>query len=185
MSQTGDTLNKIFSIYNLLLIVCAFILNPFILYICLKSKKLRSSSTFKLLAFGAINDLLTCLGWNQECFVNAFWDLHLYYKNLFYCEWISVFLQYTTLEIESWLLVSISLDRFLSLCFKKWSKHYFAGNRPFIYAAVLALLIIALNFNEVFLSGYIITEDGVQMVMCYETPPGNSIDWYRIMTQVG
>lgn len=185
MSQTGDTLNRIFSIYNLLLIVCAFILNPFILYICLKSKKLRSSSTFKLLAFGAVNDLLTCLGWNQECFVNAFWDLHLYYKNLFYCEWISVFLQYTTLEIESWLLVSISLDRFLSLSIKKWSKHYFTGNRPFIYAAVLALLIIALNFNEVFLSGYIITEDGVEMVMCYETPPGNSIDWYRIMTQVG
>lgn len=185
MSELANTFTKVFGVYNLFLIICTFVFNPCIIYICLKSKKLRSNSTFKLIAFGAVNDILVCLGWNQECFVNGFFDLHFYFKNLFYCRWISVFLQFTTLEIESWLIVSISLDRFLSLTIKKWSKNYFVGKWPFIYAVVLSLFIIALNFNEVFLSGFSINVNGTELVICYTTPPGNSIDWYHVMTQVG
>ena len=124
MSKIFLILTKTFSIYNLFLVICTFILNPAILFICLKSKKLRSTSTFKLIAFGAINDILVCLGWNLQCFMNAYFDLQPYFKNLFYCRWISVFLQFTTLEIESWILVSISFDRILSLSFKKWSNYY-------------------------------------------------------------
>lgn len=179
-----DIFTKIFAIYNLVLVVATFILNPLVLFICVRSKKLRSTSTFKLLAFSSINDILVCLAWNQECFTNTFFNLYYYFRSLFYCRWISVFLQFTTLEIESWMLVSISLDRFLSLAVKKWSKHYFNGARPFIYSALLTFVIVAINFNEVFLSGFSYEVNGTEVVVCYQTPPGQSIDWYHIMSQV-
>lgn len=175
---------KIFATYNLFLLIVTFILNPLVFLICVKSQKLRSTSTFKLLAFSSINDILVCIAWNFECFTNAFFSLEYYYRSLFYCRWISVFLQFTTLEIESWMLVSISLDRFLSLSVKKWSKHYFNGARPFIYSALLTFVIVAINFNEVFLSGFSYEVNGTEIVVCYQTPPEQSINWYYIMSQV-
>lgn len=179
-----ETFTKIFSAYSLFLVICTLIFNPFIVYICLKSKKLRSNSTFKLLTVGAINDILVCLCWNQDCFSDGFFNTQLYYKNLFYCRTISVFVQFTAFQIESWLIVSVSLDRFLSLTIKKWSKNYFIGKRPYIYAILLVFFIIALNFNEVFLSGYSVNINGTEEVICFTTPPESSIDWYFVMTQV-
>lgn len=179
-----DTLTKVFGSYNLLLIVATFILNPFVLFVCLKSKALRSSSTFKLLAFSSLNDIIVCLIWNQESFTNAFFNAQFYVESLFYCRWISVFLQYTTLLIESWMLVSISLDRLLSLTIKNWSKKYFRGARPYLYAVFLTSFMIALNFNEIFLGGYSVTVNGTVIVVCYQSPPDQSINWYYVMSQV-
>lgn len=183
-SWVVDVFSKILAVYTLLLIVASVILNPFVLFVCLKSKKLRSTTTFKLLAFAAINDFLVCLAWDQESFTNTFFNLYLYFQSLFYCRWISVFLQFTTNQIESWMLVSISLDRLLSLSFKKWTRNFFNGFKPFIFAAVLAFLIAAINFIEVFTSGFSFFDNGVEVIECFVTPPEFSIDWYNIMAQV-
>lgn len=178
-----DLFSKIFSCYGIFLIVVAAVFNPFVTFICIRSRKLRSTSTFKLLAFSAINDLISLLGWNQEGFAMSMFGYAASYINLSYCRWISVFLQYCTLEYTSWMLVSISLDRLLSIMVKKWTKKYFAGYRPVIYAVSLAFLILALNFNEIFTSGYIHAQNGTYSVNCYETDP-NSFDWYDFMQQV-
>lgn len=180
----ADVFSKILAVYTLILIVASVILNPLVLFICLKSKKLRSTNTFKLLAFAAINDLLVCLAWDQESFTNTFFQLYPYFKSLFYCRWISVFLQFTTNEIESWMLVSISLDRLLSLSFKKWNTHFFNGLKPFIFASGLAFVIAAINFIEGFTSGFSYFDNGTEVVVCFVTPPEFSIDWYTIMEQV-
>ena len=179
-----DVFMKIFGAYNLILIVASFILNPLVLFICLKSKKLRSISTFKLLALGSINDLMTVIAWNQESFTNAFFSLYPYSRSLWYCRIVSTFMQITSLSFESWMLVSVSLDRFLSMMVKKWTKHYFAASRPFVYAVLLWICIAAINFNEVFYGGYSIVINGTEIIVCYETSPEIPIHWYYVMSQV-
>src|SRR5579883_934203 len=95
--STLDILAKIFAIYNLSLILTSVVLNPLVLYICVRSKKLRSTSTFKLLTFSAVNDILVCIFWNEESFTDNFFNLQLYNKNIVYCRIFSEFVQYTTM----------------------------------------------------------------------------------------
>lgn len=174
---------KITASYNLFALIASCILNPFILFICVRSKKLRSTSTFKLLAIGSINDFICNFPWNQEAFTNSFFDFHSPYRSLFYCRVISVFVQFSTFQLASWLLVSISLDRFLSMIWKNWSKKWFSGKKPVIYGIGLAIVIMAINFNEVFTSGYSYMNNGTEVIICYESPAGE-FQGYQVMSQV-
>lgn len=178
-----EVFTKMFAAYNLFLIVASIVLNPIVLFICVKSKRLRSTSTFKILAVSAVNDLLTCLAWNQEAFTDTYFSFYSYFRSFFYCRWISMFLQYTTVSLTSWFVVSISIDRFLSLSVKKWSTHYFTGYRPVIYSFLLVLIVAGVNFNEVFTVGYQDFVDGVEIVACFQARPGE-FNWYKLMAQV-
>ena len=178
-----DVFSKIFACYSLLLIICAFILNSLTVFVILKSKKLRSTSTFKMLIFSTINDFLSLLEWNQEDFSITMLNYEATSINIYYCRIVSIFLQYSTLMYGSWMLVSISLDRLLSMVIKKWRKHYFIGARPYIYSAVLAFVILGINFNEIFTSGFVKNINGTDVVICYMSDP-NSFDWYHFMSQV-
>lgn len=177
-------LTKITSCFNLLLIVSSSILNPMLFYVCVRSKRLRTTSTFKLFAIGAINDFFANLPWNQECFTNSFFDLQLPYKNLFYCRWISVFFQFSCFEFTSWLLFSISLDRFLSMTLNKWTKHIFNGLKPVFFSICLAVIILAINFNQVFYGGYSFHINNLtEVIVCFDSPH-DSFNWYHLMSQV-
>ena len=178
-----DTFTKITAIINGILIICAFILNPMVLFICLKSRKLRAKSTFKLLAFSSINDILSCLGWNQESFTTTIFNYATASLNLTYCRLISVFLQFTTVQFAAWMLVSISFDRFLSLTVKRWNRYYFSGYRPYIYASILASFMIGLNINEVFTGGYSYFDNDTEIVVCWSNPP-DQFQWYNLMSKV-
>jgi hypothetical protein len=181
--QIVDIIGKILAVYNLALIIIAIVLNPLVLFVCLKSKNLRSISTFKLLAFGSINDMITCIPWNWENFAHTFFGLLLGTKNLVYCRWVPTFLQYSTIELASWLLVSISFDRLLSLSFARWRNYYFNGIKPVIFASLLALFIFGINLNELFTVGYSYIINGTEVVMCFENLP-DQFPWYDTMSQV-
>lgn len=174
---------QIFSWYHLLLVLVSAILNPFVFFMCLKSKKLRSISTFKLLAVSSINDMLCCLEWNVADFTNVVMNFVPSLRSLLYCRLVTYFMQYTTIEFESWMLVTISLDRFLSMTWKQWSKDYFGGKRPYIYAAILAIVLIAINSIEIFTIGYVYISNGTEFVVCSENR-SDSIQWNRIISQV-
>lgn len=183
LSFPFDIIVKIFSVWSLSLIFISFILNILVCFICVRSKDLRSKSTFKLLAFGAINDLFCCISWNLEIFTNRFFNLELYYRNLFYCKVFSVFLQYTALNYSSWNTVSVSLDRAVGLCWSSWNRKYFAGNRPIFYSILMAVIMIAINFNAIFTGGHSYMQNGTEVIVCYEESDGNSV-WYNIIAQV-
>lgn len=178
-----DTLGKALAIYNLLLIVAGIVLNPIVLYICLKSKALRSSSTFKLLAVNSVNDLINCIAWNMECFTDTFFGLHLYSRNFFYCKWISTFLEFTTQTLTSWMLVSISLDRLLTISFKNWSIRYFRGFCPYLYSFFLTLLIAFINFSMAINSGYKYAINGTEIIVCFDNA-SDEFPFYELMTKV-
>ena len=175
---------KVFATYSLVLIVAGSILNPLTCFIILRSKQLRTTSTFKLVAIVAVTDMVSLFQWNQESFTNTFFNLLPYFRSLVYCH-MSIFLQYTTLELSSWLWVSISADRFLSLYIKRWSKDYFTGYRPLIYSAILLIIFICINFNVFWTNGYSFTNsNGTEVIVCYAMPFYN-YTWYTIMSQVG
>ena len=181
--EAVSILAKISSGYNLILVIAPIILNPIVLFICLKSKKLRSISTFKILTVNSIIDILVCLPWNFENFAANF-KFYPGYLSLFYCQWITIYLQSTTIQIESWLILSISVDRLLSLSFNKWSKSIFINSRPYIYCACLILFFLVFNIPRGYFGGYSVVEDGTESIFCYVTPPGNSIDWVKIESEV-
>ena len=179
-----ETFSKIFAVYNLILIVASLILNPIALFICIKSKKLQSISTFKLLAFSSVSDMLTMIGWNQESFTNAFFSLYPYTRSLWYCRLVTIFLQFSTLEYQSWMLLSISLDRLLLMTVRRWRKYYFNGFKPIIYSSFLAVFIIAINSNQLFYGGNKVVVNETTLIVCQQSEPDQSIDWYKITSQV-
>ena len=181
-----DSVSKIFSIYGLIETVVSIISNLLVIIIILKSQKLRTTSTFKILAVSAINDMLVCLPWNLEMFLYTIFNYGIVYENIFYCKWLANFLQFTTLSIESWLLLSISVDRLLSLKVRKWSRFYFSGFRPYIFGILLCFSIAGINFFEVFTNGYTYFDNETQteIFVCYASDPSLGYDWYTFSIQV-
>jgi hypothetical protein len=167
----------IMAIYGFALIFISLIFNSLVCFICLKSEQLRATSTFKFLAIGAINDILMCFAWNFVDFWHYFFGGPLLYmQNLFFCKIINLFLMYSTITYGSWIYVSISLDRVLSLNIKKWTNTYFKGLRPVIYAALLAILVIGLNIINTFKGGYILRgENGTDVVICFKDSDNSTV----------
>ena len=181
-----DTVSKIFSVYAIIETVVSIILNLLVIIIILKSERLRTTSTFKILVVSAVNDMLVCFPWNVSNFLYTMFNYVAMYRSAFICKWIFMFLQYTTFSIESWLLLSISVDRLLSLHVKKWSKFYFNGLRPYIFAVLLCLTMAAINLFEVFTIGYSYFNNQTQTetFVCHGTDPSLGYDWYTFSIQV-
>jgi hypothetical protein len=108
------------------------------------------------------------------------------YESIFFCRFFANFLGYTTLCIETWMVLSISVDRLLSMTVKKWTKFYFKGYRPFIFAVLLCLFIAGLNFHIIFTGIYIFYDNETQtdVFYCYTTDPSFGYDWYNFATKV-
>ena len=181
-----DTFSKIFSCLGLFEALVALILNPMVLFIILRSKQLRQISTFKILAVSAVNDMLVGVAWNIDTFGYTMLNYTPSFVIPFFCEWFVNFLAYATLCIETWMMLSISVDRLLSMTVKKWTKFYFKGYRPFIYAVLLCLFIAGLNFHLGFTSGYIFYDNETQteVFYCYMTDPSYGYDWYNFGIKV-
>lgn len=181
-----DTVSKILSYLTILETIFGIILNMIIVIICLKSQRLRSKSKFKILTVAAINDMINCIPWNLNVFLVNIFNYFIFLESPFYCRLLSNFLQYSTLSIESWLLLSISIDRLLSMVVKKWSKFYFSGFRPYIFALLLCFSIAGINFFEVFTVGYSFYNNQTQteMFLCYASDPSLGYDWYTFSTKV-
>lgn len=189
-NTSSNTSNHLIAIFtditaccNLLLIVIGLIMNPLVFLVCVKSKKLKNHTTFKLLAVASINDLLSCILWNMEAFSVSFFNVNPPFVNLTYCRIGSTFIEFSTMQITSWMLVSISFDRFMSIVVIKWNNFYFTGKRPIIYSVCLIVAILALNFNEVLYGGYSYMQNGTQVIVCYETSP-DDYQWMNIMSNV-
>ena len=185
VSYVVDKVFKIFAVFGFIETVVSIILNPLVIIIILKSERLRTTSTFKILVVSAVNDMLVCFSWNVEMFLYTLFNYEPVNNSVFYCKWLSNFLQLTTLSIESWLLMSISVDRYLTIKVKKWSKFYFNGSRPYIFAVLLCFTIAAIHLFEVFTIGYTTfdNETHIEIFVCL-TDPAFGYDWYNFALRV-
>lgn len=177
-------LKKVMGIWGLLLIVFGVIFNAIVFIVCMKSRKLRKTSTFKFIAIAAINDALSCFPWNFGDFTNIFFDFHASRRSLVFCEFLANFLVFTTCSYASWLLVTISLDRVLSLNVHNWATKYFKGKRPLFFAAILLAFIMAIYSVSAFKTGYsYVDKNGTQKTVCFHDSTGSK-RIYDIMCEV-
>ncbi|RNA27475.1 neuromedin-U receptor 2-like, partial [Brachionus plicatilis] len=114
----------------------------------------------------AISDTLCLYEWNLNHFIVSFFQVDFAFKSLAWCR-LSLFLQYVCLQYSAWILVSIALDRLLSILVKKWQRFYFNDKKPIVYCITLALVLIALNCKVLESNGYINVVNGTELVVCY------------------
>jgi hypothetical protein len=98
-----DTIVEILSAYALFLVVFGTIGN-FLVF--LTSIRLRHTSTFIFMAFMAISDTLTLYFWNLNHFTSTFFNLDIENTLVINCR-IGNFIQFSSFQSSSWLLVSI------------------------------------------------------------------------------
>jgi hypothetical protein len=164
------------AIWGLILILCGLIFNSIVFFICLKSKELSSTSTFKFLAVAAINDALSCFPWNFDDFATILFKLRAPSRSVIYCELFDNFLVYTTCTYASWLLVSINFDRVLSLYIRDWSTKYFKAQWPYFFAALVLIVIVGVYGISAFKTGQTFrNENGTLITVCFEEAPGNTL----------
>lgn len=181
-----ETVSKIFACLSIVETILSIIFNPLVLIIILRSKKLRQISTFKILAISAVNDMLVAIAWNVDMFGMTMFNSTPSSNSIFFCRFFATFLGYATLCIETWILLSISADRLLSMAVKKWTKFYFNGYRPYIYTVSLSLFIAGLNIFVGVTSGSAIHDNQTQtdFFNCYMTDPSFGYDWYNFESKV-
>ena len=95
-----DTL-KILATYDICLTAGGTIGNIIVFLICLR---IKNNSTFALMRFLAISDLVSLYWWNVDHFMVPFFNLDFQSMYVFYCR-LADFAQYSSLQISAWLLV--------------------------------------------------------------------------------
>lgn len=128
MTNIYVTLQKIFGILSICLLVIGTTGNLLSFYICLR---IKNNSTFTFITFLVIADLLTLYYWNLNNFLSQFTQINLLSVNLWVCKFGN-FLQFTSLQCSAWILVSFF--EFLTI-----GKLYFL-NLSFIFLKGLDLL---------------------------------------------
>ena len=88
--------------YSLIIIILGTIGNLIIFYVCVKTNK---NSTFILLRYLAINDMISLYYWNLNNFTKVF-NLYLESLNLYSCK-IGTWIQFSSLQSSAWILVYI------------------------------------------------------------------------------
>lgn len=94
------------------------------------------------------------------------WNLNLFYKHLinnyqndledgsiFSCRMIS-FIAFVSLQLSSWYLTLVSLDRCLNLHFLFWNRRFGGPNNAVLIILSVTILIVILNSHLLFLNGY-------------------------------
>ena len=101
--------------YSLSLTIFGTVFNLIITYISIKSK----ANSFCLLRYLALSDTLALYFWNLSHFSEAIFNINLENYSMFSCkfgDWI----QFSSLQASAWILVLISIDRYLIFRIKNW-----------------------------------------------------------------
>ncbi|CAF0800899.1 unnamed protein product [Brachionus calyciflorus] len=162
-----EILSRILGAYSLMLIIFGLIANFIIFFICLR-KPLRKISTFKFFSILALSDTLSLFECNLTHFTIAYFNIAY---NSIYLPWcrLEQFLQQTFLQLSAWILVSIALDRLISVLNNNWRKFYKNGNRIYFYILILIIFFSGLNMPILIKMGYYTYENGTEILYCIAT----------------
>ena len=120
---------QVFGAYSLLLIIVGTLGNMLIFATCMR---LQKNTTFIFLRFLSISDTVALYFWNLNHFLVPFFDIDLETVHYMSCK-IVMYLQFASLQISAWILVSEQNIRFVST---KLTTHL-GGTPPTIYSTVL------------------------------------------------
>jgi hypothetical protein len=144
--------------YPLFLIIIGTIFNM-TSFLIMQRQALKKYSCFRILSILALTDASVLYQWN----LNTFFKYHLskppaYHDleeiHLFWCRWISFF-AFSTLQLSSWLLSLVSVDRVMIIYSHYWKTKVSA--RPMRVNLLIAsclIVIFSMNSHILFWNGY-------------------------------
>jgi hypothetical protein len=136
--------------YSLSLTIFGTVFNIIIAYISIKSK---SNSSFFLLRYLAFSDTLALYFWNLSHFSEAIFNINLENYSMISCK-LGDWIQFSSLQTSAWILVLISIDRYLIFRIKNWQTIYFTNRIANMCGFTLTLIVFLINSNVIFTFGY-------------------------------
>ena len=155
----------VLGIYKIFLIVAGTIGNLLIFIVCVK---LKDNTTFMLLRFLSISDMISLYFWNLSQFTSALFNFDMQNFNFYYCKFFE-FAQFTSLQVSAWILALISCDRYLTIAFTTWKIKTVKTNGGFKAGLAVVVLLAGLNFHCLFTFGHVEYVNGTEIVQCYAT----------------
>ncbi|CAF1942730.1 unnamed protein product [Rotaria magnacalcarata] len=153
--RTHHPILYVISVYALLLIIVGTIGNILTIIILFRPS-LRQHTTMRYLIAVATADLCSLYSWNLNLFYK-----HLINPNQNDLEDLSViscrclsFLAFVSLELSSWFLTLVSVDRCLSIYFLFWHRKWGRAKYANYIILTLTATIILTNSHLLFLNGY-------------------------------
>ncbi|CAF0777222.1 unnamed protein product [Rotaria sordida] len=169
------------SIYALVLIIVGTVGNLLTISVLFR-RNLRRFVTVRYLIAASICDIISLYGWN----LNSFYKFNISRFNgniedlsLIHCRLIS-FMTFAALQLSSWCLTAVSLDRALSLFWLQWKQTFGRLRYTKYYIIFLTFICIALNSHVLFLNGY---RKSSGTIVCYSTRSNPSYiypQWERV-----
>ncbi|CAF1185448.1 unnamed protein product [Rotaria sp. Silwood1] len=155
------------SIYALILVIVGTLGNLFTIVILCR-RNLRRYVTMRYLIAVSICDIVSLYGWNLNNFYK--FTISSNFTNIedlsiVHCRIIS-YMTFVGLQLSSWCLTAVSLDRCLSLYFLTWKQNYGKLSRTKYYIAALTIICLLFNSHILFLNGYVVNSN-VDTVKCY------------------
>ena len=115
--------------------------------------RLRKTTTFVFLIYLAVADSITLYWWNLDDFRFIYFGSSAQEGSVYGCKILNYF-QLTSMESSAWLLISLSIDRFLSVWLKSWKTKHFKSKQAFIASTCIVSFYALINFHIWFTYGY-------------------------------
>ncbi|CAF3034785.1 unnamed protein product [Rotaria sp. Silwood2] len=157
------------SIYALILIIVGTLGNLLTIVILCR-RNLRRYVTMRYLIAVSICDIISLYGWNLNNFYKFTISSNLTNIEDFsiaHCRIIS-YVTFVGLQLSSWCLTAVSIDRCLSLYFLTWKQSYGKLSRTKYYIAILTIICLLFNSHILFLNGYRVKSEN-NTIKCYVT----------------
>ncbi|CAF0824254.1 unnamed protein product [Didymodactylos carnosus] len=150
-------------------------------------QNLRRHVTMRYLIAVSVADTVSLYGWNLNNFykftINPRQD-NLEEISIFHCRAVS-FMSFVGLQLSSWCLTAVSLDRCLSLYSMAWKHSFGKLSRTVYNILALTILCLLLNCHILFKNGYRVNNPSCTQdcVICYKTPTDSTYifpNWERV-----
>lgn len=143
------------AIYALLLIIVGTIGNGLTVLILLRPN-LRRYTTMRYLTAVAMADLCSLYSWNLNLFykhlINPYQN-DLEDSSMIGCRLIS-FIGFVSLQLSSWYLTLVSIDRCLNIYFLFWNRRFGRPSRSTWIILSITLIVLLLNSHLLFYNGF-------------------------------
>lgn len=93
---------KILGFYSLLIIILGILSNISTIFFC---TKIKENTTFVLIQYFSLNNLIALFFWNLSHFTLTFFDFDLNNSTMFICKFGS-WIQFSSLQTSAWILVN-------------------------------------------------------------------------------
>ena len=155
------------AIYEAAIITMGTFCNPIVFYVAFRKR--NDNPSFLFMMFLSMSDFVSMYWWNLTHVIEAFWSFDLQNYDVYYCRFMTFF-QMVSLQASAWILVTISIERYISVVVVNW-KNVFNSRKAYLCASIVVITILTLNIHILFTYGHErLIENSTIRVECYPTP---------------